>query len=101
MKIVSCRALAKLITEDIDKLLFLKEFWSLHPGTGFEKSLRNACEVYGKEVFCYINTFSLYNRKMMENWLKEKGLKFNSNYSVMSSTVEIQVTYFKGWKWDE
>ena len=58
-------------------------------------------ETYGKKSMIYIGTKSPAERKELETFLKSKGVKVHTDYNPGKSTAEVQVTYFKGTRWDE
>mgnify|MGYP004405501667 CR=1 FL=1 len=58
-------------------------------------------ETYGDKSFVYVNSGSLPGRAEMERILTRAGFKVIEDYSPASTCSEIQVSYFKGWHWDE
>ena len=65
------------------------------------KSLRSSCEAYGKKVFAYVNVKDMETRKNLEKTLYGQGIHANTNYSPGSPVLEIPVSYFKAYGWDE
>lgn len=66
-----------------------------------ESELKGRCEAYGRNVRCYVSAKSLEGRKKLEAFLKAEKVMFSRSYWPGSHTVEIGVTYFKAWHWDE
>jgi len=68
-------------------------------------------ETYGKDSRIYlwnVNERWGITRNELESKLKDEGFKVHSNYGRAISpevkdydTVEVSVSYFKGWHWDE
>lgn len=58
-------------------------------------------ETFGRKSCIYIHTESNGNKKVLERELEMDGFKVNPKYAPNSQTVEVQVSYFKGWHWDE
>jgi hypothetical protein len=61
-------------------------------------------ETYGKRSFIYffnIMTNWSVNRERFEDLLRKWGFKPNRNYCRGNDHTEVQVSYFKGWHWDE
>jgi hypothetical protein len=58
-------------------------------------------ETYGKKSMIYISWPDPKARKEWERRLEDAGFKVHKDYWPGSSTSEIQVSYFKGWHWDE
>ena len=61
----------------------------------------NSFEAYGRKVCAYINAGSPVARERLEELLVTAGQTVNRGYWPGSSVVEMQVTYFKAWHWDE
>jgi hypothetical protein len=61
-------------------------------------------ETYGKKSFIYLwdvkDNFGV-EREKLELALEAEGFKVMRDYYPGSQTLEIQVSYFKGWHWDE
>ena len=61
-------------------------------------------ETYGKKSFIYFFNIS-YNwgvgRETFEDLLRRWGFKPNRKYCPRGDATEVQVSYFKGWHWDE
>ena len=58
-------------------------------------------ETYGKKSCIYIHCTSVGNKNSLIDTLEAEGFKINSGYAPNSQTIEVQVSYFKGWHWDE
>ena len=59
-------------------------------------------ETYGSRSFLYIGCPDQTTRWKLEDYLMSRGVtSVHRSYSPRSSTMEIQVTYFKGWHWNE
>ena len=61
-------------------------------------------ETYGKKSCIYLwDVVANYGveREKLELALEAEGFKVNRQYYLGSQTLEIQVSYFKGWHWDE
>jgi hypothetical protein len=58
-------------------------------------------ETYGRSSRIYINCKDKKERTRIEWALKRKGHLIKWDYWPESSRCEVQVTYFKGWHWDE
>ena len=56
-------------------------------------------ETFGKRSFIYVDGRG--RRAELERFLTAEGFKVNPNYGRGTQTVEVQVSYFKGWHWDE
>ncbi len=89
VKRISCKKLAE----------YLKQF-NLEGPYG-PKSLRSSCEAFGKSVFCYLNVQTIENRKMIEKQMRKDGIKHKDDYAKGRPVIEVGVTYFKAWHWDE
>lgn len=86
-KRVSCTKLSEV----------LKEF-------GIKKTkeqIRGNCEAYGRNVCYYLHTGVPETRELLEKFLDEKGIMHNKKYAPATGTLEINVSYFKAWHWDE
>jgi hypothetical protein len=73
-------------------------------GEYIEKGLKAAGirnETYGRKSCIYIDTPNPTWRKNLTGYLGMKGFKVNYDYWPGSSTLEVQVSYFKGHQWDE
>lgn len=57
-------------------------------------------ETYGRKSMIYV-TWPKGRRVAMEQKLALRGHKIHTSYWPGSNTSEIQVTYFKGWHWNE
>ena len=69
----------------------------IHKGTYMAFSLMD--EVYGKKAMIYVYWASPEDKKKGEAELKQRGYRIH-RYDPPTAS-EIQVTYFKGWHWDE
>ena len=58
-------------------------------------------ETYGRKSMVYIQAPDLATRHRLEKFLVSKGAKVDRSYSPSGSTTEVQVSYFKGWHWNE
>ena len=59
-------------------------------------------EAYGRKVLAFIQVKDLATRLKLEDYLEyELKQKPNRNYWVGQPVVEVQVSYFKAWHWDE
>ena len=61
-------------------------------------------ETYGRRSFLYfynIETEWGYSRKMFESLLTRWGFKCNPRWYKEADATEVQVSYFKGYHWDE
>ena len=56
-------------------------------------------ETYGRKSFIYVGGRG--QRPALEAFLRSEGFGLNSNYAPGTQTVEVQVSYFKGWHHDE
>ncbi len=64
-------------------------------------TLRQCCEAYGRDIRCYFNAKTYNDRLSLETFLGNKGILFHPEYWPGSSCLEISVTYFKAWHWNE
>ena len=58
-------------------------------------------ETYGRQSMIYISWGDAGTRKQAESELRLMGWKPDPRYSPGSGTSEVQVSYFKGYHWDE
>ena len=59
-------------------------------------------ETYGKRSCIYLNAKDFgFERRVLECKLIDKGFKVNQGYFPASQIIEVTVSYFKGWHWDE
>lgn len=58
-------------------------------------------ETYGKRSMVYISFKTPKERKTVERILRNDGFAVQSGYYPGSSISEIQVSYFKGERWDD
>lgn len=93
------------------KLLSRKKFYAALQdmvGQGFKlrgtlpsSPKKLADETYGKKSMMYISWVDNAERKRAEAELTKRGFKVNRSYHPGSGTTSVQVSYFKGWHWDE
>lgn len=58
-------------------------------------------EVYGRQVDCYPSFKTYKARLAAEKILMDQGFKVRASYDPGGTTTAVQVSYFKGWHWDE
>jgi hypothetical protein len=58
-------------------------------------------EVYGRKAMIYVTFDTQENRRNAERTLRDQGFKVSDTYDPKRNTAEVQVSYFKGWHWDE
>jgi hypothetical protein len=58
-------------------------------------------ETYGRKSCIYIGHETASQRLAVDNELRKRGFKVSKTYNPGGSTGEVQVSYFKGWHWDE
>jgi hypothetical protein len=58
-------------------------------------------EAYGRKVMAYLGLTFPEHRRPLEQFLIKHGLKVNTDYWPAGHVVEVQVSYFKAWHWDE
>ncbi len=88
-KRISCKKLSE----------YLKQFELEGPhGPSY---LRSNCEAFGKQVYCYLVVKDMKTRKKIEKQMKKDGIMFGADYMAGKPVMEIGVTYFKAWHWDE
>ncbi len=61
-------------------------------------------ETYGRDSRIYlwgVEEFFGMTRREFEADLKEAGFKVRDSYAPGEDVVEVSVSYFKGWHWDE
>lgn len=58
-------------------------------------------ETYGRTSMIYIRAQSPAHRAFIINALTAQGFKVSPTYGVESNNVAVQVSYFKGYHWDE
>lgn len=56
-------------------------------------------ETYGNKSFIYIKVAMGSDRTTLKNRLIKEGFKVSPNYG--PDSLEVQVSYFKGWHWNE
>ena len=65
-------------------------------------TVKGVCdETYGRKSHLYIRVDSMASRRAVEAILEREGGKVNRDYSPGSAVVDVQVSYFKGWHWNE
>jgi hypothetical protein len=62
---------------------------------------RVSYEAYGRKVMAYVKVKDMAVRNELTRHLQSLAQKVNVRYSPGSPVVEVQVTYFKAWHWDE
>lgn len=85
------------------KVLFkaLDEFFKTNEySTKGLKAKGVSSETFGKESMIYV-TVPKEDRRKLEDFLSDKGFKVSKSYSPGQGVVEVRVSYFKGWHWDE
>jgi hypothetical protein len=87
MKRISCKKLAETLNAQFSMDL-----------TG--KQLQSKCEAYGKDVRCYLPICKPKKRQAIKTFLTNEGINWNRDYG-MEKVIDIGVTYFKAWHWDE
>lgn len=85
-----------LSADELGQLLFDKGFI---PKPFTEKTCSN--EIFGTRACVFINVRSAKKRREVEEFMLANDLRFDAGYDPRSSTVCIDVKYFKGWHWDE
>jgi len=58
-------------------------------------------EAFGKKVFAFIYLKDMETRSRLERFLKDRKLNPDTRYSPGHPIVEVPVSYFKAWHWDE
>ncbi len=58
-------------------------------------------ETYGRDSMIYVSANSEWQRIKLEEFLIKRGFKVHTNYHPGGTRAEVQVSYFKGWHWDE
>jgi hypothetical protein len=58
-------------------------------------------ETYGRRSMIYVRWDSMEARQKGEATLVQQGFKVCPEYDPKSPVSEVQVSYFKGWHWDE
>jgi hypothetical protein len=72
-------------------------------GEYIEKGLKAAGisnETYGRKSCIYVDTANPIVRRNLTGYLGMKGFKVNYDYWPGSSTLEVEVSYFKGNQWN-
>lgn len=70
------------------------------PKTGL-KTVGISNETYGRSSMIYIRCSSPEHRASIINALVADGFKASHTYGAEFKTVAVQVSYFKGWHWNE
>lgn len=86
----------KALFAALDKYFYVTEY--------SEMALRHrriSNETYGRTSCIYISFETPEQRLNVEQFLENEGFKVNRRYARGSSTTEVQVSYFKGFHWDE
>lgn len=89
MKKISCKKLAELINESniFSEMQFTSEVF------------RNKCEAYGRDVHCYFYIKDDEKRGAVRRLLSRNNVKMSA-YGI-KEVIDISVTYFKAWHWNE
>ena len=58
-------------------------------------------ETFGRKSMLFVHFADHAQRRQAERALEAKGHRIHADYHPGSGTAEIQVSYFKGWHWDE
>lgn len=58
-------------------------------------------ETYGRKSVIYLYTASPEARSVLTGKLSDLGIEADSLYNPGGRTVAVNVSYFKGWHWDE
>ena len=58
-------------------------------------------ETYGNKSMVYIATNDVGQRRRLEDYLSHKGFKVHEAYHPSGCRLEVQVSYFKGYHWNE
>lgn len=58
-------------------------------------------ETFGRKSMLFIRCPDIETRYRLERFLHNAGVKIHEDYWPGSSIAEVQVSYFKGWHWDE
>ena len=58
-------------------------------------------EIFGKKAMIFIHARDMEHRKAIERFLRREDYRFDPRYWPGAPVVEAQVSYFKGWHWDE
>ena len=58
-------------------------------------------EVYGKKAMIYVYCSSVGQRVEAEKALEAQGFKTQPDYDIGHPTMAVQVSWFKGYHWDE
>lgn len=93
-------------TTKLSKMLYGAGLW---PRTFTVKDLKKRTpaargvgnETYGKKSMLYLRARDMEHRNAIERFLDRNNIKAFMDYSPGSPVVEVQVSYFKGWHWDE
>lgn len=96
MSRVSCKKLATLLLETD---LLPGKLAAMLP-EHLAKFLKSQCEAFGRDVQCFLYLESNEKRRQMERYLATKRIYANRNY-LPECCVQIPVSYFKAWHWDE
>jgi hypothetical protein len=85
----------KKLFEDLETIdpVYFKDVNLNHP--------KIANETYGRKSCIYVRCESFETRRAIESKLERLGYKIDREYDYNNSRLEVQVSYFKGWHWDE
>jgi hypothetical protein len=97
-RIVSAGKLSKALK---DAGLWPRTFTAndLKKGTPAAKDVGH--EIFGSRAMIFIHAQDMEHRQAIERFLRREDYKYNRRYWPGAPVVEAQVSYFKGWHWDE
>lgn len=58
-------------------------------------------ETYGRQSCIYIRCHTVEMRRQIESALERRGHRIGRDYWPGSARIEVTVSYFKGWHWNE
>jgi hypothetical protein len=58
-------------------------------------------EAFGKEVHAFVHVKDMAERARLEALLRKLGHKYDRHYFPGAPVVDVRVSYFKAWHWDE
>jgi putative aminopeptidase FrvX len=72
------------------------------PGATVPKTPKHfSNETYGKRSMIYVRFTDTVTRRAGQIALEDLGFKVGRSYAPDGPVTEVQVSYFKGWHWDE
>ena len=90
----------KLKAGAVEKKKFSKKrLETILKDNGFNGSV--SYEAYGRDVSAFISVDSQMRRHALEAFLRLLGQSVSDSYAPGQNVVEVPVTYFKAWHWDE